>query len=283
MLYMHRPLNLSVSFAAMITLVAANASRAAELKVETVSAWQDYIQKKDAAVKWTAQQPWPAIDDSDDCTILRSGKILVAPIGPHTPKRVPEGLIHDWIGTIFIPNATISDVLAAVRDYDRYKDIYRPGVVDSKLVSSGDEEDRFSLLLMNSAVVMKKAIEGEYHASYFRIDDHRWYSIAEATRVQEVENYGGANERLLREDHGTGLIWRLHSITRYEEQDGGVYMQLEAIALSRIVPGALRWMIDPIVRRVSRNSLQLSLSQTRGAVKSKLVRAEALNKNQEVR
>ena len=60
------------------------------------------------------------------------------------------------------------------------------------------------------------------------------------------------------EGHGTGIIWRLYSITRYQERDGGVYVELEAIALSRDIPGGLRWIVEPIVRRVSRSSLVAS-------------------------
>jgi hypothetical protein len=43
---------------------------------------------------------------------------------------------------------------------------------------------------------------------------------------------------------------------------------LAAIALSRDVPGVVRWMIDPIVRRVSKNPTLISLHQTEGAVQS---------------
>jgi hypothetical protein len=272
---MKRLIHPSISFAAVLTLLFANASHAADLRPETVGAWEQYIQEKDAAVKLFAETPWVTDDNRPDCTILESGKILVAPAEPNIPKRVPAGLIHDWIGTAFIPNATISQVIAAVRDYDRYKDVYHPAVIDSKLVSSGDDQDRFSLLLMNKAVIMKKAVEGEYRASYFRIDDHRWYSVAESTRVQEIEDYGGPNERLLPVDQGTGLIWRVHSITKYEERDEGVFVQMEAMVLSRDVPKALRWFVNPIVRRVSRDSLQLSLEQTRGALQSKPARVEA--------
>jgi hypothetical protein len=42
------------------------------------------------------------------------------------------------------------------------------------------------------------------------------------------------------EDEGIGLIWRLSSITGLEERDGGVYAELEAIALSRDIPTAVR-------------------------------------------
>jgi hypothetical protein len=63
-------------------------------------------------------------------------------------------------------------------------------------------------------------------------------------------------------------VVKLYSIVRYEERDGGVYLELEAIALSRDIPAALRWMIEPIVRKVSRPSLVMSLEQTAEAVRS---------------
>ena len=71
---------------------------------------------------------------------------------------------------------------------------------------------------------------------------------------------------MLREGEGKGLLWRVLSLSRFEERDGGVYIEFEAIALSRDIPASLHWMIEPIVRRVSRNSLITSLKQTGGAV-----------------
>jgi hypothetical protein len=47
-----------------------------------------------------------------------------------------------------------------------------------------------------------------------------------------------------------------------ERFDGGVYVELEAVALSRAVPGGLRWVVDPIVRRTSRASIHVSLEKT---------------------
>jgi hypothetical protein len=72
----------------------------------------------------------------------------------------------------------------------------------------------------------------------------------------------------LPEDEGTGLICRLFGVARFEERDGGVYVEIEAIALSRDVPASLRWLIDPIVRRVAKASLINFLQQTRAAVHS---------------
>jgi hypothetical protein len=33
-----------------------------------------------------------------------------------------------------------------------------------------------------------------------------------------------------------------HSIARYEERDGRVYLELQAIALTRDIPASLRWL-----------------------------------------
>ena len=266
------------SKSAALALLLAIAARAADLKPETVSAWEEYIEGKNAAAKSFAQSFNDApivVADSDSWAALKSGKILVAPAGANMPRRVPSGLIHDWIGTAFIPNANIPRVLAAVRDYDRYKNVYHPSVIDSRTCLKAEDEDQFSLVLINKSLFVKTAWEGDYRASYFRLDDRRWYSIAESTRLQEIEGFGGADTHLLPEGEGTGLIWRAHSITRYEERDGGVVMQFEALVLSRDVPAALRWMIDPTIRRVSRESIQLSLQQTRDAVQSNLAVASA--------
>jgi hypothetical protein len=177
-------------------------------------------------------------------------------------------LIHDWIGAIFIPGATLADVMQVVSDYARYKDFYKPTVAESKSIAAEEAADRYSMLLINKTLMLKTAFDTEYESSYIRIDDQRGYSISRTTRVQEVEEYGTPPQRLLRIGEGSGIIWRLFSIARYVERDGGVYVELNAIGLSRDIPASLRWFVQPIVRRVSRGALSTTLQQTEGAVQS---------------
>ena len=187
--------------------------------------------------------------------------------GPQSPKRVPSGLIHDWVGAAFIPGATLQGVLQVVRDYGRYKDLYRPDLIDSKVIDTGETKDRFSMLLMHKTSFLRTALDTECESCFVHVDDRRIYSISRATRIQEVDEYGGPGQHTLPEDKGKGLIWRLFSVTRYAERDGGVYLELEALALSRDIPSSLRWLVEPIVRRVSRASLSESLRQTGEAVR----------------
>ena len=246
---------------------------AAALKPETKEAWDAYVQAANIAVQarlqtgshflWLDDEPGRAED-------IRTRGYYIGPVGPNIPKKVPSGLIHDWIGVGFIRNATIDDVLKIMRDYDRYKEIYRPGVIDSTSHGTSGFNDFFSMRLVNRSAVAKTALDTDWEASYARVDDQHWYSVSHTTRIQEIEKFGTPSQRTLPQDEGTGLIWRLTSFTRLEERDGGVYTELEAIALSRDIPAALRLFVTPIVRRVSRDSLATSLQQTNEAIHDRM-------------
>jgi hypothetical protein len=222
----------------------------------------------DKAFLWVDEVP-------DRLAKVRAGQIVVSPAGPQNPKKVPSGLIHDWVGAVFIPNVTLKQVLEAVSDYERYKEFYRPTVVRSKVIATSEAKDRFSILLMNKSLFLKTALDMDFESCYVQVDDRRGYTISRTTRIQEIQEYGAPAQRMLHEGEGSGIIWRLFSIVRYAERDGGVYIEVEAIGLSRDIPGSLRWLVEPMVRRVSRGSLSTSLRQTEHAVR---VRAELANR-----
>jgi hypothetical protein len=172
------------------------------------------------------------------------------------------------MGAAFIPDAKLQDVLSGVRDYGHYKEFYKPTVVDSKSLGTDGACDKYTMLVVNKETVAETALDMEYKTCYFQTDERRWYSITHTTRVQEIRRYGKPDEQELPPNQGSGYVWRLYSIARFEERDGGIYVEVEAIALSRDVPVALRWVVNPIVRRVSRNSMLISLRQTQEAVRS---------------
>ena len=242
---------------------------AATLAPETEAAWEDYVQ---SATQRMQERTLPGhsflwVDESPErLAKVRAGEVLVGPAGPNNPKKVHSGLIHDWIGAVFIEHASLDDVTGILRDYARYKDYYRPAVIDSRMISLTDTDDRFSMLLRNKSLLLKTAFDAEYDACYFRAGPHRMYSISRSTRVQEIQDYGTSSEHFLPLGAGSGIIWHLFAITRFMERDGGVYVEVEAIVLSRDIPLALRWFVDPIVRKVSRSSLTTSLEQTAKAV-----------------
>lgn len=254
--------------AAMTTLQA----NELELKPETLKTWNEY---EHAAYVATQQRLhgdglFLRVDgNTDRLARMRAGEIVVWAACPNDPKRISSGLINDWIGAAFIPNARIVDVIAVARDYAHYKNVYNPGVLDARLISQKPDEDHFTLLLKNPTLFTKTALEGDFQSSYIRLDDARWYSITRAVNLQEIEDFGQATQHKLSPDRGHGYIWRMTSLAQMEERDGGVYVEEEVIALSRDVPSGLRWMAGPVIRRVARDSTALSIEKTRAAVVSR--------------
>ena len=245
-------------------------SEAATLKPETVAAWDDYIQSVSATLKdrvraggtflWTDEK-------ADQIAKVHNGEILVAPAPGPNPRKVPGGLIHHWVAAAFVSNVKLNDILEITQDYDRYKEFYQPSVIASKALARRGPDDYFSTLLVNKAFVLKTTLDADYRTTNVRLDDRRFYSISRTTRVQEIENYSTSGEHRLPEGEGGGYIWRIFGIGRLEQRDGGVYIEMEAVALSREIPGLVRLVVDPIVRRVSRNAMVTSIQQTQEAVR----------------
>jgi hypothetical protein len=189
------------------------------------------------------------------------------------PKAVPSGLIHDWIAATFIPDATLWGIQAVIRDYGRYQDFYKRNVIEDKPIKLSEDGDRFSMTLINKSLFQRTALVNEYQSNSAKLGSRRLYSVSHTTRVQESDDYGRADQRKMPPDTGSGCIWRLYSISRLEERDGGVYVELEVIALSRDIPSQYRWFVDPIVRRVCKDAMITSLRQTSDAVRSSVQEA----------
>jgi hypothetical protein len=260
-----------------------SAVEAATLDPTTEKAWNAYVESATQHMerRLGSGNCFLWVDESPErLARVRAGEIVISPAEQHSPVPVPAGLIHDWMGAVFIPNVSIIQVLHVVRDYAHYADLYQPDVADSRTVSlgdlaGGDARDRFSMTLINKAVSLKTAVQADYETRYVRVDDRRLFSIARTTRVQEVEGLGSPDQHLLPVGTGHGIIWRMFGITRYMERDGGVYVEFEALALSRDIPGSIRWFVQPLVRRIAKNSLAASLRDTENAVR---IRAEFANR-----
>lgn len=251
------------------------AANAAELKPETLTAWEQYVHTVESHMldRLASKTPFLWLDeDGKRRSEIRSGRILAEPITKNGNQSLDGADIHDWIGGVFVPNATIADVLTVVRDYDRYKDFYRPVVADAKVLERSPDEGRFTMIWVKKVLFVTAALESEYSATYSRVDDKRWYSMSNTIRVQEIEQYGKAGQHKLPPGEGRGYLWRLYTVARYQERDGGVYVEMESVGLSRTVPSYIRWIAD----RLSKDALMTSLGQTRDAVRSNAGRAMRL-------
>src|SRR5947209_11253474 len=136
---------------ALLALLSAPAqSMASELKDQTLAAWDGYISSACVRAEIRAKEsPFLRISQLPETRRrVQAGEISVWREGEDHPAKVPHGLIHDWMGAVFIPKATIAGILAVTRDYDRYPEIYRPAVIEAEELGSAGNDDRFSMVLM---------------------------------------------------------------------------------------------------------------------------------------
>src|SRR5690242_19333361 len=108
----HRNPNKRMPPGAFIATLLPGLVGAASLEPATLGAWEEYVKATNTRMEERLHQAksflW--VDESfDRLTQVRNGEISVSPVGLQNPRRVPSGLIHDWIGAVFIPNVSIKD------------------------------------------------------------------------------------------------------------------------------------------------------------------------------
>lgn len=254
-------------------------ARAAELKPETVAAFDNYIGAAEArmaeelrntdAFLWVDGVPEPR--RATLYAQLRRGEIAIAPLNVEEegkPIKLPGGLIHDWVGVIFIPGATLQQTLAVIQDYESHQKIYKPHVQRSKVLRREGNHFKVYLRLYRKTIVTA-VFDTEYDVRYFPDDPTRVHSRSYSTRIAELENPGEPDERAMTVGNDRGYLWRLYSYWRFQEKDGGVYVQLETIALSRGVPSVFLWLVGPLLKKIPRETISLLLNATRMAVNNK--------------
>jgi hypothetical protein len=242
-----------------------------QLKPKTVEAFHAYIREAEAAMEQTLHAGGPFLwsDRSSERTQqVRAGQVVAQFWVGRGPVQVPNGLIHDWIGAALIPNTTIEDTLALIQDYDNHKNIYKPEVIDSRLISHHANNFQIYLRLLKKKIITV-VLDTHHDVHYRPLDRTRWICRSYTTRIAEVENAGNPGERALPPDTGHGFLWRLYSYWRFQERDGGVYVECRAISLTRDVPFGLGWAIEPIIQKLPKESLINTLEATRQALHAK--------------
>ncbi len=239
----------------------------AELQARTVAAFDDYTHRVETRVDGSLKAPtflW-ADQSPERSRQVRQGQVLAESLTGKEPVSLPGALIHDWVGAVFIPGATVEKVVLMLQDYDRHKDLYRPEVTASRLVSRNGNDFKIHLRLQKKKVITV-VLDTDYDVHYVPVDSTRWYSSSLSTRIQEVENAGKPGESASPAGNDRGFLWRLDSYWRFLERDGGVYVECEAVSLTRDTPRGLGWLIEPVIRDLPRESLINTLRKTREAL-----------------
>jgi hypothetical protein len=178
--------------------------------------------------------------------------------------KIPDGMAHHWLGAVFIPDATLTRVLAVVQDFNHHAEIYPSLVRRSLLLAHKGDDFKMAQQLYNTTKT-KVAFNVESDAHLSRPGATRALVRSRSTRIAELTNPDQADSAEKPVGNDRGYLWRYNTYWRLEEKDGGVYVELESLALSRSIPAVFRWLVNPIVRRIRRDSAQLFLTATRSA------------------
>jgi len=266
------------------------ASEASKLKPQTLKAFKHYVavteerlsreQKDGLGFLWVDRLP-----EKERMAALAKCQRGVAVVERLETREngaaieVPDGMVHHWVATIFVRGVTLRETLERLQDYDNYENVYKPDVQKTRLLSRDGKQFRVAMRLYRKTIVTA-VYNAEFSVGYMPLDQRRAFSRALTERIAEVENAGKPGEKEKPRDEGAGYLWRLNTYGRYEERDGGVYIELETVALSRSVPAILAWLVNPYVRSIPREYLSRTLAQTREMLRKE--KSEELN-NQEAK
>jgi len=248
-----------------------------ELKPATARAFDRYIRAAEERMAddlreghFLVVDNLPDADRQQAYLHLREGQLYIERLHAKEEDRpipVPGGLIHHWVGVGFIPGATLSRTLAILQKYDNHKTIYKPDVRESKLLERSGNEFKVYLQLYRKSLVTV-VVNMNLDVEYTFPGATRAMSKAYSTRIAEVQDAGKPGEHELPVGNDHGYIWRLYTYWRIEEGEGGVYIQIESIGLSRRIPWEISWLVTPLVQSVPRSLLADLLNKTRTAVRT---------------
>jgi hypothetical protein len=248
---------------------------APELRAATLQGFREYVGAVEArngmafgkgAFLWIDELPEP--ERTGAYENLRRGGVAMRRLGKDDEEgaaKIPGGMIHDWEGMVFIPGVKLGRTLEVLQDYNKHSQYYAPDVELAKIESRDGDHFRVYMRFRRKKV-LTVVLNTEQDVTYFRDSATREHSRSSALRIREVANPGTKEEREKSPEEENGFLWEMETWWRMEERDGGVYVQNEAVTLTRDIPAGLRWLIGPFVISIPKETLEFTMNATRAAV-----------------
>ncbi len=254
------PLTLALSASVQAQLVV-------KLSPQTVAEFDGYAHKVEGELneRWQGRKKFLYIeDDEKNKESVLNGDLFVQQMNAKGPVEITNGLIHDWLGAIYIPDVTVQQVVNVLEDFDRHKHIY-PSISDSHTVSrSGNDVKGYWRLQQKGLVPVILDVEEDAH--YTELAPGKWKAQNYAHNITEVDTGLFTRGRKFPLGEGHGYLWRLYAYWSLEAYRGGVLAECRTLSLSRDVPQALAWAVTPYVQKMPQSSLTSILRETRKAL-----------------
>src|ERR1700761_6365419 len=143
------------------------------LKPKTLQAFEDYIRAAEEAMQPSLSGRgaflWSDLHSTRSQQV-KDGQIAAQLWAGDWPVKIPNGLIHDWVGAAFIAGVTVEQVLALVQNYDNHRNIYKPEVMESKLLSHGGNDFKIFLRLLKKKIITV-VLDTDHDVHYSAIEE----------------------------------------------------------------------------------------------------------------
>lgn len=239
----------SLLLVAFLSSLAVPAGLRAQLKPETQHDFDCYIQSAESRMDARQAFVLAGADAALNQKLVRGQKIETIAANGANPHKLAGGQLYDWIGTVFIPGASLDRLVRMLQDYDHRPQFFPETISTSKLLCrTGENHFRYTMQLKEPAV-----IDVESDVVWERVDQHRWRCRSYSTHTSEVGK-----------DHG--YLRRLYSYWRFAEADKGIYVESETITLSDEFGSMARTFGSMLLGINPEKSLRHSLASMRESV-----------------
>jgi hypothetical protein len=251
--------------AGLLLLLAAPAWVAAQPSPAATTAFNSYVERVEGRLNAQHRSAGGFLAPVDFAR-LRQGELIIDQLASGAGTELPSALLHDWRGTAFIPGGKAVNFERLMKDFNAYPKVYAPQVLTAK-VTEHDGDHFQTTMRVRQKHVLTVVMDTAYDITFGRQDAQRGYSTSRSTQIAEIDSPGTAQERALGPGEEHGFLWRMNTYWSYEERDGGLYIQIESVSLSRSIPIGLGWAIGPFIESVPRDSLEFTLRATSNALR----------------
>ncbi len=184
----------------------------------------------------------------------RKGEVLAESaqgLGLGPDIAIPNGQIQHWVSAAFLHDATIDAVLPRLRNYNNRSRYMMPEITASRL--TGRQGDVFQVYLR---MVEKSILSGVFDLNLrllYRTEGPDRLAIeSRSVSIAAVSDPAAPVGSAAKDP---GLLWALNHYWRIVQVDGGLYVECEALVLSRPTPLMLGWIAHPVIAKAARESL----------------------------
>jgi len=263
--------------AGSLSLFLAVAARiGAEPTQEATTAYNSYVNQVEARLAQKHPTTCVSLPAGADLARLRNGELVVEQVSPEMNEKLPGAQLYDWRGTAFVAGARPEDFVRLMKAYDAYPQTFAPEMLGAHVVTH--EGDHYQVIMrVRQKHILTAVLDITYDVAFGRGGSggdssggtlgQCGFVDSRSTKIAEIDQASTSQERALAPNEDHGYLWRQNNYWSYEVRDGGLYIQIESISLSRSIPAGLGWAIGSFTKSIPRETMEFTLRCMRDALR----------------